>query len=197
MKQLISLILIILIFSSYSHSSYAQDNQNQSFLVYGAYIGGSEYDEIVDIAVDSDSNFCVTGSARSTDFPVKNAFQSESSDSHDAIVYCSTSDGEIIWSTYLGGSISDWGKVITFDSENNVYVAGMTNSEDFPVLNASYRFISEKGPDGFVSSFTYDGKLRWSTYIGGHHSDVINDIVTDNNGNVYIVGTTYSTDFPL
>ena len=103
----------------------------------------------------------------------------------------------LLASTYLGGSSTDTIYSITLDSSGNVYVTGNTLSEDFPT-NSDYS-TSGGGSysDVFVSKL--DGTLTMllaSTYLGGSKTDSSNSIVADLKGNIYVVGYTFSSDFP-
>ena len=103
----------------------------------------------------------------------------------------------LIQSTYLGGTGSDYAYSLAV-SGGNVYVAGQTNSStDFPGTSGGPAFGGGNN-DGFVSLLSADlTTLVQSTYLGGSGSDVINAItVSGENGNVYVAGQTYSTDFP-
>lgn len=103
-------------------------------------------------------------------------------------------NGKLRWSTYVGGQGEDFGGEIAVDTAGNIYIAGDTDSEDFPTLNALNSAYGGNH-DGYVASFTNDGELRWSTYLGGNGEDN-NGLTTDELGNVYITGSTTSTDFP-
>ena len=108
----------------------------------------------------------------------------------------------LVFSTYLTGTGSDpndlhidEGTSITVDTLGNVYVAGMTQSPDFPNDNAVQENIGGP-PDGFVTKFKPDGSsLVYSTYLGGNHWEGGLDIEVDFGGNAYIAGSTQSSDF--
>ena len=114
--------------------------------------------------------------------------------------------GEIIidpvrlWSTYYGGSNSDRGNDICTDNSGNLYVTGRTVSTDFPThtLSGAYNQAAYGGgyDDVFILKFNNSGARIWATYYGGSGGDAGHSICTDNSGNLYVTGRTYSTDFP-
>ena len=107
-----------------------------------------------------------------------------------------SSDGSLVWSTYLGGSVGEYGHAIAVDASGNVYVTGTTDSADFPTINA-YQSTNEGGYDAFVTKLSADGSyLVYSTYLGGSDNDGCYGIVVDTGGNAHVAGETSSTDFP-
>src|SRR5438067_917186 len=106
-------------------------------------------------------------------------------------------------STYLGGSGDVFsGYDITWttatDANGNVYIAGDSNAPDFPVTaNAVQKTYGDGGQDGFVAKFDKDGKLLWSTFLGGSGWDGVNSLAVDANGNAVVTGVTESSDFPI
>ncbi len=105
-------------------------------------------------------------------------------------------DPTLLYSTYLGGGDSDRGNGIAVDNNGNVFVVGNTCSSDFPVLNP----IQSTPPascSAFISKFSPTGARLASTYFGGSSgSDSATGVAVDSSGNIYIVGSTASTDFP-
>ena len=102
----------------------------------------------------------------------------------------------IAFSTYLGGSSADYLNGMVIDGTGAIYVTGDTVSSDFPTQDAYQGTLAGAG-DVFVSKLSYDGKsLVFSTYLGGSGSESAIDIVLDSSGNIYIGGSTSSTDFP-
>src|SRR5262249_10266024 len=147
-------------------------------LAYSTYLGGSYFDIGYAIAVDGQGNACVTGNTNSTNFPLQNPFQSSLSpevfDDGDAFVAkLSASGSSLVFSTYLGGPGllgpfgGDWGLGIAEDG-GNVYVAGLTESQSFPTLNAfqgQHPGGQDSWGDGFVTKFNATGTLVYSTYL--------------------------------
>jgi uncharacterized repeat protein (TIGR01451 family) len=126
-----------------------------SALDFSTYLGGTAFDQIYAIAVDSAGNTYVTGSTTSLDFPVVNAVQStkngDPSIGHsDVFVTKLNPQGSaIVYSTYLGGDVSDQGNSIAVDATGNAYVTGTAFSGDFPTTPSPIR---SAGPsDSFVT----------------------------------------------
>ena len=108
-------------------------------LSYSTYLGGSSFDSADAIAVDSSGNAYVTGVTSSTDFPTVNPLQvtNKASLNNTAFVAKLNLTGSaLVYSTYLGGSVTDQGWGIAVDSPGDAYVTGSTWSTDFPTVNA-------------------------------------------------------------
>ncbi|MDX1382546.1 MAG: SBBP repeat-containing protein [Thermoanaerobaculia bacterium] len=109
-------------------------------------------------------------------------------------------DPVLSYSTYLGGTSFDYGGGIGVDAAGNVYVAGHTQSLDFPALSALQPAFAGGKADAFVAKLDPSGALVWATYLGGSKEDFGNhhgDLAVDAAGNVYVTGPTFSDDFPL
>ena len=166
-------------------------------LAYSTYLGGSMADQGRDIAVDAAGCAYVTGNTGSSDFPTKNPYQGTYNGSNDAfITKLSAAGNDLIYSTYLGGSIGDIGQGIAVDASGCAYVTGYTTSGDFPTRNP-YQATYAGNNDAFVTKLSAAGNnLIYSTYLGGGFGDYGNDIALDAAGCAYITGSTVSTNFP-
>ena len=107
------------------------------------------------------------------------------------------SGSAIVYSTYLGGDVSDWASAIAVSAAGNAYVAGWTSSVNFPQVGAVQAAFGGL-TDAFVSEFnsTGNGGCR-SRLITGLQSDSINALALDNNANIFTGGQTASSDLPL
>jgi hypothetical protein len=173
-----------------------------SQLLYFKNLGTGPADEARAIAVDSSGNAYVTGFTKSKTFPTVNALQatcsqdSTSQCSGDAFVAKLNAQGEIVYSTYLGGSGEDAGNAITIDAAGNAYVAGTTTSTDFPTLRAAQPTIGG-AEDAFVAKLSADGShILFATFLGGKGDDEARGIALDAAGNIFVTGATSSLDFP-
>ena len=173
-------------------------NVEGSALVYSTYLGGSRSDRGEDIAIDGSGNAYVTGFTSSTDFPTKNPLQPILGGGNDAFVLKLNAEGStLVYSTFLGGSRSDFGNAISVDDGGNTYVTGYTESKDFPLENPLQISSGGGSQDVYLSKLNAEGSaLVYSTYLGGKNSDRGESIVVDRVGNTYVTGFTGSKDFP-
>lgn len=166
-------------------------------ITFSTYLGGGFADQAWAIAVDSERNSYVAGYTASSDFPTLAALQPDPGGEGDAFVAKFDAEGDLVYSTYLGGTHVDYATSIAVDSEGAVYVAGWTGSTDFPVAAALDPTYNE-GWDAFVAKPAPDGaSLVFSTYLGGSGAENVAGIVADAAGGVYVTGSTQSADFPL
>jgi len=163
------------------------------------YLGGAGSDEIKAIA-QFQGNIYVTGSTNSQDFPTPNAFQAISGGGQDAFVTKLNGAGQIVYSTYLGGTggtaaFPESGNAIAVNANGEVWVAGTTSSPNFPAMRASQAAF-KGGTDAFLAKLSNSGTLLSATYWGGAGNDQANAITLMPSGFVAIAGTTASSDFP-
>lgn len=170
---------------------------------YSTYLGGSARNSGNAVAIDAEGFAYVAGTTSSTDFPVTNSLQSAAG-SNDAFVVKIAPDGSALgFATLLGGRGSDRANSIAVDSSGKVHVAGSTQSLDFPTRSAFQTGCGKRNDgscsvDGFVATLDSQGKqLHFSSYLGGHNSDLIRAIAVDSQGSAYVAGWTSSPDFPL
>jgi PKD repeat protein/methionine-rich copper-binding protein CopC len=174
-------------------------------LVYSTYLGGTSSDYGYAIALDSQNNAYITGNTGSANFPTTpGAYQTTKASTGtgaDAFITKLNTDGTgLIYSTYLGGTSSDYGYAIALDSQNNAYITGNTGSANFPTTPGAYQTTKAStgtGADAFITKLNTDGTgLIYSTYLGGIGTDLANGIAVDADGNAIITGQTASTNFP-
>ena len=175
-------------------------NSDLTNLLASTFLGGSERDHGGAIAIDQNGNIYAAGHTDSSDFPITTgAYDTSYGGYGDAFVSKLNSDlTNLLASTYLGGSSDEWGNSIVLDPDGNVFLAGDTESSDFPSTPSAYD-ISFNGvnSDTFVSKLNSDlTNLLSSTYLGGTFDEWGNSIATDSSGNIYLAGETNSSDFP-
>ena len=201
-------------------------NKGGSAFVFSTYLGGSGDDRGWAIAVDSDLNIYVAGSTLTPCTPASTtttmcnptetfpttpgAFQtlntSQSPGYSDVFVAKLNFPGTaLIYSTLVGGALTDSPAGIAVDSSGDAYVTGYTESNNFPTANAVQASYTggtcgpNPCPDAFITEVNPQGTaLVYSTYLGGSAANWGNGIALDSNTppNAYVVGTTTSSDFP-
>ena len=165
-------------------------------LIFSTYLGGSDMDQIYSVAIDSEDNIIVAGNTQSSNFPMKNSYNSTYGGLSDVFVAKLTSSGQLIFSTYLGGSDNDNCNSVITDDLDNIFISGNTKSGNFP-LKASFDSSLNGISDVFIAKFTSSGILSWSTYLGGSSYEITNSINIDSRNNVILNGYTASSDFPV
>jgi len=177
-----------------------QLNNIGTALVYSTYLGGSNEDNGIGIAVDSSGRAYVTGDTASTNFPTLNPLQATfGGGTHDAfITKFSPAGTSLNYSTYLGGSNEDSGAGIAIDTIGNAYVVGKTASTNFPIVHAFQSTYGGGSFDAFVTKINSTGsEFISSSYLGGSSEDDGFGIAVDSSsGNAYVTGDTASTNFP-
>jgi hypothetical protein len=105
---------------------------------------------------------------------------------------------QLIYSTYLGGSSSDYLEASTVSQDGSVFLTGSTRSSDFPTQNPYQGFMGGGYSDAVVTRLSLgDPQLFYSTYLGGSGLEAAHDIDVDPSGCAFVTGSTYSTDFPI
>jgi hypothetical protein len=161
-------------------------------LLWRKFISGSKNDFGCDVYVDPLGNVYVAGYTMSDDFT--GSYQTASAGSQDAFVAKYSSQGSMIYFTYLGGSSEDYARGVVGDGSGNAYVVGETNSSDFPSRNALSGYGG--GWDGFLTKLDPSGTaIFYSTFLAGTGSDYASHIALDSSNMVYVTGTTDSSGF--
>jgi hypothetical protein len=201
----------------------AKLNSTGTALVYSTYLGGSggnatgiPGDVANAIAVDAAGEAYVVGQAGSAGFPVTpGAYQT----TNEAVTNKATNafvtelnptGSTLVYSTYLGGSGGDSGNAIAVDAAGEAYVVGQAGSADFPVTPGAFQ-TTNLFSNAFITKLNATGTaLVYSTYLGGSGGlvnfsptllqsagDQANGLAVDSSGNVYVAGSTASSNFPV
>ncbi|HEY9405680.1 MAG TPA: Calx-beta domain-containing protein [Pyrinomonadaceae bacterium] len=176
-------------------------------LNFATYHGGAGQDYATAVVVDSTGRAHMTGYTASSNFPVTpGAFRTTVSpsspffSSSDAFITRFNATGNSLdYSTYLGGSGDDHGSAIALDAAGAAYVAGRTDSANFPTASPVQAAHSGGvSTDAFVSKLNAAGSaLEYSTYLGGEEFDEARGIAVDSAGSAHVVGSTNSRTFPV
>jgi len=181
-------------------------------LVWGTYLGGRHSDRGYTLKVNREGYVYCSIWTGSADFPTTagafdrtyngKAGQGDGNRSMDLAIVKLRPDGSgLVWSTYLGGGRLDQARnAFDIDAAGNVYVAGLTNSPDFPVTpGAPQGKLASPEDDGFVCKLAADGsRLIFSTFLGGAgRESAVSGVRVHKDGTVFVAGMTRSTDFPV
>jgi len=166
-------------------------------LSYSTYIGSDTADTVTSVAVDQFGDAYATGSTV-FGFPTKNPAQQNQLGMDAFVTKFSSNGGSLIFSTILGGSAADSGSAIAIDRFGNAYVAGETESTDFPTTPGAFQSLGADADNGFITKLSPSGSsLVYSLLLGGGDSDSIRGLALDTQHRVYVTGFTCSTNFPL
>ncbi len=175
-------------------------------LTYFTYLGGTNIDTPLDLAINPTGVAYIVGTTTSTDFPMAgNSIQSTgaatSIDGIVAVLDPTLNTSGLIYSTYLGGTTgNDSITGIALDPKNSnvMYLIGTTQATDFPLTDSAYAGVLYGSQDAFLCKIDITNTaLIYSTYMGGELVDAGRSIALGSNGLVYFAATTDSTQFPL
>lgn len=176
-------------------------SQGAQSVMYSTIIGGSDGEDGLDILVDTNGAACVSGWTTSRDFPTTSGVLHPGflGGTADAFISRIAPDGASLeFSTYLGGASADHATSIAIDSIGAIYVAGYTESADFPTTPGAIKRTISGQQDAFVSKINPAATvLMFSTYFGGSAHEGNAFIEVDGIGEAYIAGQTSSSDFPV
>jgi hypothetical protein len=185
---------------------FAKLSEDAGQLLYATYLGG-EGNEFAEHrpGLAPDGSVLLTGVTASADFPTTpGALERELKGKTDGFLTKLSADGRrFVFSTLLGGSDGEFYLMPTPDAEGNVFLVGTTRSKDFPVTEDAVQstFAGADGPwdgDGALALLSADGsRLLYATYLGGSGADLVRSIAPGPRGELYLVGSTTSSDFPV
>lgn len=167
-------------------------------LLFSSYFGGNGSDYGYSIAADSSGNSYITGYTDSSNFPLKNAYNTTYSKNGDIFIAKFNATGSLIFSMLFGTNESVVNS-LAIDNADNIYITGLASLPSFPLKNAFNKTYIPGSGEVFVAKFNATGYLLYSTFLGTTFN--INDfhppsITVDRSGNCYITGNTYPQNFP-
>lgn len=165
-------------------------------VVHASYLGGGDVDTALGIDHAPNGDVVVVGGTESANFLTASAHQGTKAAGRDAFVTRFDPVTRVVrYSTYFGGSDSDWATAVSVDADGKAWIGGETLSTNFPVLSAAQATPGGM-TDAFVARFGGTGALEYSSYLGGSGNDGIYGLDTDGLGNAFVGGSTSSADFP-
>src|SRR5665213_914495 len=192
--------------------------------VYITRLGGKGEDIALGIGVDASGRVFGAGYTTSPDFPRLHAIQTERSTAGaTGFVFALDPSGNLLWSTYFGGSGTPHGfvgssvKALAVDAAGNVYIAGTSQLSNLLTTPGAYRStgnfstVTYNISNGFVAKLAPTGQLVFSTWLGGSlidcnlqgciyggsRMDAGTAVAVDSAGDIFVAGYTDSSDFPV
>ena len=171
-----------------------------SDLVWGTFLGASENDTCLAVALDTMDNVVIMGNTYSPNFPVSpGAYAETYSRNGDVFLGKLAAEGNtLLWSTFLGGAYNDCGRGLVLSEVDEPIVCGSTLSPDFPTTTGAFDQTYSGGGEGYISKLSNSGDmLVWCTFVGGAATDRAYTINIDDSNRPVIGGNTSSSDFPV
>jgi len=160
---------------------------------WATYYGGSGTDVGGSCTTDRSGNVYLAGFTGSTSAIVSDGHQNiYGGGEWDAFLVKFNGSGVHQWSTYYGGGSDDFGYSCTTDGNDNVYLAGSTESTS-AIASAGHQETYGGNRDAYLVKFSSNGARQWGTFYGGSGADGANAVATDGSSNVYMTGWTNSS----
>lgn len=141
------------------------------FLVWGTYFGGKFNEVVRRLHFDLEGNIVMVGYTESdSGIATPDAWQTVYNGHTDVSINKWTKDGQLIWSTYLGGENTDHGRSITVDGNDFIYINGSTGSK-YGIAKNAFRSDLADGQDYLLAKYSSSGSLKWCSYWGGSQED--------------------------
>lgn len=173
-------------------------------LQWSQFYGGNNDDVITAMTVDGSGNVYFAGNTRSDSLTGVDAMVVQGGNRGGADTFFgkaipAATSNSLAYASYFGGSGADFATGIALTAQGKIWIAGYTNSPDFPSTGDATQAISASGTDLFVARFDIsksglDGE-EYCSYLGWNGQDVATGMKMDSSGQLWITGYTFSTDF--
>ncbi len=170
-------------------------------IIFSTQMGGTEIDNDYTFDINKKNEIIMMGLTKSEDFPItEGAIDDTHNGQIDGFFTKFSSDGELIYSTFLGGTYVDWIDSIVIDDEDNVYLTGFSVSNDFPVKDGEDDELNDgigRYSDAIFVKLDQNGNLIYSTFFGGNNIDRGIELHLTSDGYLVMIGETKSTSYPI
>ncbi|MDI1436655.1 beta strand repeat-containing protein [Polyangium sorediatum] len=185
----------------YADSFVTKLDSMSNTMLYSTFIGGAGADYATGISVDSTGRATVVGHSTSTNFPAGNppAVVGPLGNNDAFLARLNSAGNGFTTSFRFGGASSDIANDVVVDSSGQAFVSGTTFSVDFPVTAGVLQGTKDASSDAFVTRIDLTGAVPvfvYSTFLGGNSNDTALGVATDGIGHAFVVGGTYSINFP-
>lgn len=162
-------------------------------LRWGTVLGAS-VDEGWGIGVDQQGSVFVSGTTSSfVNISTPGAHQTDNAGGRDAFLAKYTSDGALLWSTYIGGPGNDASQDLVVSGDGSVVVLGSTESNTGIASMGAPQVLPASPDDGFLARFSPSGARLWGTYLGGEQLDEFTALVEEPDGGFLLGGWSQSS----
>ena len=194
---------------NYNNMGKSMQYSNRKIIINGSAYVFIPYDTLTtnygdqfrgEIMLDSLNNVIIATSTRSTDFPLKNAFQPQLNGQQDGVIFKLKNDfSDLLFSSYLGGSENDALYSVKLDSSYNIVFCGGTSSPDIAITSNVYQSTYGGGKaDGILGKLNPNGgSIKHLTYIGLDDFDQTFIVEVDEKDRVYVIGHSIGGKFPI
>lgn len=170
-------------------------------LISSTFIGNTDLDVVYSSYVDSNGDIYGAGYTASSGFPTTPGVYDTSYNggNYDSFLFkMNNSLSNLVFSTFFGGSDVDMVYEFTLNQDGDIFLTGVTRSNDFPMTAVTIDNTHNNWNDAYLVKLNSTGaNLDYSTYIGGSDNEEGNAIEVDSDGNPILVGQTFSSNFPV
>ena len=160
---------------------------------WGTYYGGTDTELWPGCGTDINGNVFLTAFTKSTTNIALGGHQNTYGGGEDGFLVKFNSNGVRQWGTYYGGANDDRGNACIADANGNVYLIGSTASTT-DIASGGHQNTFGGNEDGILVKFNSNGVRQWGTYYGGSSLDAGLGSAIGANGNIFLVGFTFSTN---
>ncbi len=169
---------------------------NLGILLWSTYFGDTGLDRAYAVTTDNSNNIIIAGITQSiydisTDFVYQTEFGGGLG---DGFLTKFDIEGNLVWSTYYGGTLEDEIRDAKADNNGNIYITGWTESSNKIATPNGYQKNYSDTIDAFIAKFDADGKISWGTYYGGKKNDYGISLSLELGEYLYVVGQTASQE---
>ncbi len=162
-------------------------------LSWATYYGGSGADIAHGVSTDDSGNAYIAGFTTSGNgIASSGAWLTKFSNNSSAFLAKFDSSGSISWATYYGETGNEGATGVSLDASGNAYITGSTAGDSGIATSGAYQTSNAGAIDVFIAKFSPSGIRLWGTFFGGKNADFSYGIASNNLGDIFITGYTYS-----
>ncbi|MCY7409226.1 MAG: SBBP repeat-containing protein, partial [Chitinophagales bacterium] len=162
-------------------------------LIWSTYFGGDDKDYCYGLEIDHNKNIIAVGNSISKGLATTGAFKdSITGKAADILIAKFSPDGQLLWSTYMGGDSSENARNVVCDSKNDLYLVGTSLSITGIASAGAYQENNGGYDDAWIAKFSQSGDRLWSTFFGDSGVDRSHALTLNSTGFIYMAGTTSS-----